>query len=362
MKTTFLALFLHCSALLVFGQEVLEKVIVEKQTAEPVSYAYVYLNDEAKTGTLSNAEGHFRLEIASDGDTLTLSHIGYQPFKAAVTTLTSDTIFLEEKTLTLEEVPIYDLDGLAILQKMRDNLKENHRDDDMLYDVFLRSMYYREDRSVFHTLAEYSLEAQPQFPLGLKVNITHTRVKHFGEEVRNNHSEASLFMTHENFNLLPKVSSKSIQKKYSIELAGTSFDDSRTLLHVHFTPIEPTDPEMTLFLDKETYALTRRLISHDEKGIYADTRFKEVGGKWYLSYHFQRNTGVNNFDPGHLTQSEVIILYELAPQKRATKEFVSFLKLGFRDWEQHVGDWNDPFWEQFRSIPLPGWIEEIVGA
>ena len=360
MKSIVLALF-FLGATHAFGQEVISKVVADQQSRAAIPYAYVFLNDEGKTGSLSNSDGHFRLELQPRGDSLSVSHIGYYPLTFAINAIAGDTIFLAEKVVTLSEVPIYGIDGEAILQKARESMKKNHQGVEVVYNVFLRSMDYRKDLSAFYTLSEYSVEANPKFPVGLKARVVKSRIRHFGAGVENDYTEVSLFEMFENVNLLPKVLSKGLEKEYSIEFAGTSVEDSRTLLHIHFSPVNEDLPEMTLFIDESTYAVARRLLFQEKQGLYSDTRFKKVGEKWYLSYSFYRKVGYYHFDPEHEIQSEIVIIYELAPQKRVTKEFVSFLKLGLTNWEELQGDWNDPYWEQFRHIPLPAWIDEIAG-
>lgn len=368
MKIGVLLLFLLMASQ-VSGQDVLEKVIADDQTGAPVSYAYVQLTDNNQTGTLSNTDGLFRLQSALLSDTLMVSHIGYHPFKAAVSTFKSDTIFLEEKTLTLEEVPIYALDDVSIFKNVMERLDGNHTDEKMVYDVMLRSMTYREDHSVLHTLTDYSLEANYKSSkegfLGMvKVNPERARVGRFSTQV----ADKSIFPHIDMLDLWEyqifswKLWKKSTPKKYDIRLTGTSQQESRSLLHLQLASREDAEV-VTLFIDEETFAVVRKVSINVESGIFSDIRFKEVKGIWYLSYCVQRFvTSTYSFDPGHPVVLERVVLYELAPEKENASEFYGYFNITGNNWEDKITSWNDPFWGQFNHIPHPAWITEIVSA
>lgn len=368
MKTAILALFLLC-ALQVFGQDLLVKVIADDQTGSPVSYAHIYLTDKGKSGTLSNAEGHFILQLQSPGDTLVISHIGYLPFKASVATLTSDTIFLKEKTLTLDEVPIYALDDVSIFKKVMERLDLNHTDENMIYDVMLRSMTYREDQTALHTLIDYSLEANYKSSkssnlASVRVHPQRVRMGRFSNEMANRsifpHIDLLSLWDFQIFTW--ELWKKNTPKKYDIRLTGTSQEESRNLLHLQLSAREGADV-VTLFIDEETFAVTRRLATNVETGRFSDIRYKEVNGTWYLSYCIERYvTSSSHIDPGHTVVSEKIALYDLAPEKSLTDKFVGYINVTSNIWEDKIDTWEDPYWDQFHHLPFPAWMMEILST
>ncbi|MCB0794419.1 MAG: carboxypeptidase-like regulatory domain-containing protein [Flavobacteriales bacterium] len=60
------------------AQHVIEARVIDGASSEPLPYATVLLNGKSK-GTISNAEGRFRVPLGSASDSLRVSYVGYRP-------------------------------------------------------------------------------------------------------------------------------------------------------------------------------------------------------------------------------------------------------------------------------------------
>jgi len=104
MNRIFIAFFFLLIQTHLFGQAIQGTVINSKK--EPISDAQV-LNLSTKMHTHSDEKGQFILQNITAGDTLKLSHLGYELNNTIIYNLSSPlTILLEEKSISLEGVVI----------------------------------------------------------------------------------------------------------------------------------------------------------------------------------------------------------------------------------------------------------------
>ena len=84
-------------------------VVIDEQLA-PIAYASIYLQNNPKTGTISDNNGLFKLEIRDKNDILTVSFIGYKNVTVPVRSLNlTDTIRLKlkEQPILLEDAIVW---------------------------------------------------------------------------------------------------------------------------------------------------------------------------------------------------------------------------------------------------------------
>ncbi|MEQ8471295.1 MAG: hypothetical protein RIC35_08915 [Marinoscillum sp.] len=84
-----------------FGQEITVGQVIDLQSREPIPFAHII---SATLGTTSNLEGKFRMPV-NVGDTLLITHVNFEPFRAIVTS-DSMNIFLKPSDVLLNEVII----------------------------------------------------------------------------------------------------------------------------------------------------------------------------------------------------------------------------------------------------------------
>jgi hypothetical protein len=139
-RMLFFALSLSAFYTPILAQQRLQGKVVDAQTGEPLPYATLSLK-EAGLGLVSNAEGAFNLRLSeqSGTDSLIVTYLGYQPWKQAVSQLTSPLeIRLEEKILSLDEVLIIPVTPEELIEQALEKLETNYADQPALGEAFYR--------------------------------------------------------------------------------------------------------------------------------------------------------------------------------------------------------------------------------
>ena len=140
-----LALFLFLT-FNTFSQTVVTGTVIDKKDTAPLPYAYIKI-DSVPLGTVTDADGKFRLSIPAEYDkhTITLGYVGYEnlhitveDFKAmnnSVFKMTSSNVQLSEVTVTPKKM----LKAKALLKKVIKNIPINYANTPTLL-----TGYYRE--------------------------------------------------------------------------------------------------------------------------------------------------------------------------------------------------------------------------
>jgi len=127
-----------------FSQIQLKNKIVDFTTMTPIESASIYVK-QTTTGTVSNADGKFVLQVPEDyaNDTLVISSIGYKSYKIPVNEFdNSFEIFLEEDVASLDEIVLIaetrPKTGNDIVLKAIEELSETLPDSAYIQKGFLR--------------------------------------------------------------------------------------------------------------------------------------------------------------------------------------------------------------------------------
>ncbi|MEZ0182766.1 carboxypeptidase-like regulatory domain-containing protein [Flavobacterium oncorhynchi] len=119
-----------------------KKVVVDKLTKLPLEKVNVY---NLKDNSITNEEGYF--SFITDYNELNFSLIGYENLKLSFEEVNKrDTIFLQSKTIELEEVVVGG--EMAIMKKVYAKMKENYILEPYNENFFLRCVLKRNDELV----------------------------------------------------------------------------------------------------------------------------------------------------------------------------------------------------------------------
>ena len=172
-----LALIILLVAFHANAQSFVEGVVLNKSNEEVIPFASIVFKSK-NNGTISNAEGKFKLDTRGlgDNDTIQVSHISYATFQFTLGKLKNDQgkISLTENAITLREVSVYaSKDDRAFLDEIINQSKKNT----VLpttYDVYYRE-WVRENAS-YNRFADGLLTvAYPVDKRDVKVQVKQSR-------------------------------------------------------------------------------------------------------------------------------------------------------------------------------------------
>ncbi len=358
---TFFVLIGMCLASI--AQSVLSGKVVDATTGEPVPYAYVVLYDAARTGTLTNEEGNFLISGYSLGDTLEISHISFQSVKLTTKSFSDELeVQLEERQYFVSEVNILANTGDSIFQLVKKNLEKNHGVGPVLYEAFSRSFQYDKSKNKLFMIQELFSKVSLDTKNKAKVNFERARSRAFVDEdsIFSYHLVFELMFPFEMEVLDWKIWDKKFLKSYTTELSGTEVLEGRTLLQLELLPRDSLMASYTLLIDQETYAIVRkkRYFRH-LNGPVDETFFKEVNGLWHVAYL----KSIMDFTGSSAILDQVIIL-NIAEDEPINKEYKGYLNIftsTIVNWDKTLDPWDHPFWQTYRNIPLPAWIQAVMG-
>lgn len=134
-----LCLLLFVMPLLLAAQKKLSGSVVDAVSGERLSFVMFYL--ASGRGTLSNFDGDFMLEIMPD-DSVTITHVGYEKIRMKADLLPR-IVRLKPMATQMAEVVVRPIDCDAILKKVIERLKKEHKDNsDKMSNYFMRTAYW----------------------------------------------------------------------------------------------------------------------------------------------------------------------------------------------------------------------------
>lgn len=118
-----LLLLLVISGSFAFAQELneieIEGKVLSAETNEPLPYLQIY-NRTTKKGTISNADGYFRISISSISDSILITELGYKRQLVALKTdIKYYLVYIEPAEVALEEVLITPKDDSYLFEMIR---------------------------------------------------------------------------------------------------------------------------------------------------------------------------------------------------------------------------------------------------
>lgn len=246
MRNYYLILILFCSVLTYSQNKKFS--LLDKESQKPIAFANIL---SGKTGTISNSDGEFKLDLSSIDSEIMISYLGYENLSVSKEQLVRlDTIGLDKKTEKLEEVVLYPVHD--ILDKVFANLHKNYPNQP-LSEVF------------FYRVALSKNTTEGQLAEGfLKLN----RTKYFDNSSKSTFEILST-LSYNNMEYI-NYSYLSFQKLFVlsnsfIPLKGGLYDFTTTnieeeFIKINFKPKEDVIPTQVVFegfliIDKTNYAL-----------------------------------------------------------------------------------------------------------
>jgi hypothetical protein len=232
-----LILFLSILFLIpVCAQNSLEGVIEDRNTHEPIPFAHIVVRNKL-TGTASNAEGVFRLNVSGLPDTasLKITHLNYAPLTIAIRDIQKNNkILLTERITVLQEISVKAEDDYAVMEEMIRQTKENSG------LPFTATYYYRElvsEDSAYNKFADGILTGayEPKNELRLRVDQCRAYELQRDEDLE--------------LDLVSPIKVKSVLSYSFVNFLDRFRDNNRRNYHFYFQPASSPEDYHTLFIE-----------------------------------------------------------------------------------------------------------------
>ncbi len=353
-------IFTIIQLLAVFGQSTYTKTVIDNETGKPIANAHIYKTLDLQTGTITNEDGLFVLRNIKSTDIIEVSHIAYNTFKGKVKEIKSDTIRLQRKYNIIAEISVET--GQTLMNKVIENLYDNHFVEPVMYEVFVRVAQLEQDSSELHVFSEYAMNfyynknSKPRIKV-LKVRakpISETGKKYFKDmRIINAISTSSDNI----FRFQEDIFKKKKLKYYTITIDENSDDINCTKINL----IDKKDKtKYTLLVDNQSYAISK-FISYYESGGIKELGFKKIKDKWYLDYSKRlRNAQVfAKWKHNSKAISDIIAIYNVKNDvKYYPKQFKTEINIIAEPIKYHIGDWTQQYWDNHNFIPISKWINK----
>ncbi|MEQ9593287.1 MAG: carboxypeptidase-like regulatory domain-containing protein [Cyclobacteriaceae bacterium] len=303
---SFLYLFLglqisHAQSITISGQ------VIDMESKEPLPFASIGIKDKS-LGTITNLQGEFDFHVPNElrNDILIINMLGYETYEAPAWTLIenrTNQIQIQKSTRVLEEVIVSDsLRGGEIMSIALSRIDQNYPMKPFLLDGF-----YRDIKEVG----------------GTYVSLLEAAVKIFDEDYKAPRNK---------FKLRERVALQEVRRSLGYENKFTAYFDEGNLLedillhnniryrqfpeeeifykgmirepdsyyngHEVYVISQKYDYDLTIFIDKQNYAIIHLEYENDEQEVIRKRRglvskfvnlkrvidFKSFEGKFFLNY------------------------------------------------------------------------------
>lgn len=128
-----------------YGQHTFSSKLLDSKTEQPIPFATIQFN--SKSGVISNDNGEFNITIKRDikaSDSLVISCLGYEEKRIPLLNFENSTIYLNSKTVDLDEVLVTNKDYTIdeIIDKVKEGLLTNYDFNYAKRKLFFRESYY----------------------------------------------------------------------------------------------------------------------------------------------------------------------------------------------------------------------------
>ncbi len=280
-------------------------MVEDIKTGEPVAFASVGIQDEPFS-TVTNLDGEFSFIIPSTSgvDSITISSIGYELKKIAITEFSDDVILPIKLTLSetvLEAVTVLDsLSGKEIMALAAEKMTDNHPSEPTSMNVFYRERQLLDGAYV--SLVEAALTVYDQYNIKKRKSPLRTKVK--VEELRRSlvykhpfnswWQQDNLMMRSWHLNPIPydaRLMEKSAVNGEFKRVSMTTVLGQKTYI------IESDNDDFwktTYYVQAGSYAIVRVEESFDET-VHGPKHWKLQGDSLQLDVHFKKRSVIVDF-------------------------------------------------------------------
>lgn len=306
-----------------------QKRLVDDTSKEGISFANIYILGTSK-GVATNSQGEFIFTASSlqGNERIVLSSIGYRSDTISVVEYNKNLVFaLKPISYTLGAVEIRSkpLTAKEIVKKAESRITQNYIQQPVFQEFFFRESNYEED-SLFSneeaTVVVYDPDGykpanHPTRNLKGKILQFRNTTSNIAEDMWAGVGSVWLVLTHDL--VLDKSNVLHRPSYYDLNLEGIQIFEGRRVFEITFDCKRPgsfttgfgypspISASGKLFIDAETYAVLRletnvsrkphrskRLphFTHDPYGHHIIQVYKQIEGKYLLSYSRQVNYGI----------------------------------------------------------------------
>lgn len=350
MAKNYFILLLFTATTNFYAQKPITAKLLDSSTKKEIPFATVTFNN--KSGVISNENGVFQLYInvnPSETDSLFLSCLGYENKNIAVLKFTDSIIYLDPKSIELDQVLVSNKTYTAeeIIEKANENLERNYKNDFKKSTLFFRESYYSNHlkneakvktstipeinqklvdsvlqilpkQANSHTEILAELYAQNSLELPQKLNIV--KAAH----LYNKNDELSLESLEEKFNLIFK---KHIKRDSYFKIKSGIFGVKQDIDSSFFG--DNDNPEKT-----EAYLEDQEKLEQDNKAHFLKHRkqtITDIEKKSFTSKHsfldLLKKTGKYNLELSGLQYIDNDFVYKITftPKRSATYQGTAYI-------------------------------------
>ncbi|MDR2809927.1 MAG: carboxypeptidase-like regulatory domain-containing protein [Tannerellaceae bacterium] len=279
---------------------------VTDEGGKPLSAASVYLS-QSQRGTITNEAGKFSLSATGNGDTLTVSYMGYETAQIKITLPTDNVhIRLKQAVFTLGEVVVSSLSAAELLKSAVRKIPDNYAQTPFMVKAYYRAkasekntLLYMEE-TAFHIIKSY----QPGFAdkYFLEKNRNFRFVPH---NIRWRGIAGYDYVTHH-----AKVFDNAFFRNRDISYLPSTAFDNRLVYVLSVSPKKRKDISSKIYIDSEDLAFVR-FEYEGEDGNKRSAQYKKIDGKYYLmsGYSLYLNKYFGNIirpAESHMITTEII--------------------------------------------------------
>lgn len=330
--------------------------ILEKDSHKAIEGVYVFESTDHYTGTISNKDGYFVLNMQKKTDSLIFSHINYENLSVKLGNNSFLEIFLSPKTYEITEITVKPIVTRKIIDKVIENLEKNHAVEPVYYNYFTRIVSFSTD-STIDFLEEHAGKILQKKNHNTNIKLEKSRFKFFtkkGEEHYKSYRMISMTsMVLDNlFKLRDDYLHPRKSKNYNYKLLREEKVFDKNCFVIEFTTDKATYYKKgQLFIDKATFAIVKKTL--DAGCDTEEVNFVEINGRWY-------HKSTNNLMCRDDYFQNRITLYNKIDKPVSDDGFVLTAAVLGKKIKKFRGDFHDMFWENHDFIPLPNWIKEDI--
>lgn len=361
---------------------ILESRIVDKK-GEPIPFVHIY-HDQTRSGTISNLQGFFILNISVDdiNSLLSISSIGYETQRLTIAEVArKHQIVLSESMRELAAVTITPRNyALELLEKTIDQIPENYPSQREMNTGFTRELIYWEgakDEPIY--IAEAAMESikedyqKPQSKRG-DVRVMQGRKFESSQlDTLGIRFYGGLFdpFTMDDVYSRSHILNKKNLKKYEFTISDTLRFEGKSLFVLEFKPNKEALPKGTLYIMDSTFAVvkTNFYFNREAAKDFLDglggyqRQFQERETEYYISadkkWRIKRAEYKSSFENQgrelHLTSS-----YATTGISSEFEEIPYSDKAQYRDvFLHHTGAYDPDFWKDYNVILSDRQTEEL---